>query len=142
MKSVLTVSFNKLKNTKAWKLTSLLVRIMSHGKCYTCGKVFPINKLFAGHFIEKRGNANTYFDLDNLKAQCYACNFKEHGRKDVYAMKLIEEYGQDHIKKLFRRAGKSKVWTKIELKKLAEKRQKYCNQASRLEKVEKALKIE
>lgn len=125
-----TVPFEKLENTKAWKITSLLVR-KSGGEryqyemnnCYTCNGLYPIEKLVAGHFIEKRGNANTYFDLDNLRPQCqWNCNRMGRGRKDIYARKLISEKGPDIINDLFRRAGKSKRWTKSELEEIYEER--------------------
>lgn len=129
-KSLSLVPFEKLKSSKAWKITSELVR-KSGGKkykyemnrCYTCDGLYPIEKLVAGHFIEKRGNANTYFDLQNLKPQCsWNCNRMKHGAKDIYAKKLIQEYGPNIVKDLFRKAGKAKRWTKLELENLAEER--------------------
>src|SRR3990167_8394647 len=111
-----TIPFKKLKNTKAWKLTSEYVRRKSGGRCYTCGGVFPMEKLVAGHFIEKIGNAATYFVLENRRAQCKCnCNRMKHGSKDIYALKLIKELGPDIIEKLHRRAGKPRVLTVYEL---------------------------
>lgn len=45
------------------------------------------------------------------------------GRKDKYARKVIEEKGPNIIKELFRRAHKSKVWTKAELDQIAEEKE-------------------
>lgn len=127
-KALYIVPFKSLKTSKAWKMTSMYVRLKSKGFCYTCDGVFPLEKLSAGHFIEKRGNANTYFDLDNLRAQCsWNCNRKAGGRKDVYAKKLIHEYGPTIIDDLFRRAGRSRVWTKLDLEKIAEEREEMLN---------------
>src|SRR5262245_46768540 len=107
------VPFTKLPNTKAWKLTSELVRLQSKGVCYTCGRKYPLNKLVAGHFREKRGNAAVYFDLDNFRAECgWSCNRMMHGAKDIYAMKLIKEKGPKILQELFKRSQKSKQWTK------------------------------
>lgn len=123
------VPFKKLSNTKAWKLTSELVRKQSNGICYTCNGFFPFEKLVAGHFIEKIGNAATYFDLDNLRAQCmWNCNRMRHGQKDIYALKLEKEKGYGIIQELHKRASKSKQWMKSELKELAEERQKMLNE--------------
>ena len=119
------VPFKKLKNTRAWKLTSLYVRRKSKNVCYTCGNKYPISKLVAGHFIEKIGNAGTYFDMDNLRPQCqWYCNRMRHGAKDIYALKLIEELGDGIIKELHKRASKSKQWTQLELNVIVLEREK------------------
>lgn len=113
------VPFEKLPGTKAWKLTSFLVRLKADGICYTCGRSYPFSKLNAGHFREKRGNAATYFDRKrNLRAQCFYCNFRKHGAKDIYAKKLVEECGPEVLSDLFREGQKSKKWNKGELKQI------------------------
>jgi hypothetical protein len=100
-----TVPFKKLKNTKAWKLTSEYVRKRANGICYTCGQRYPFEKLVAGHFIEKLGAAAIYFDLRGLRAQCgWNCNRQRHGAKEVYTLKLIDEIGRDEIEDLRRLA--------------------------------------
>lgn len=112
------VPFEKLKNTKAWKLTSRYARLISRGMCYTCENKYPLDKLNAGHFREKRGGSATYFNLKNLRAQCFRCNKQLHGAKDIYAKKLVEEYGVGILDELFREGQKSKVWTKKELREI------------------------
>lgn len=126
------VPFKKLKSTKAWKLTSEYVRRKYHrddwpkdwGTCYTCGTLTPISKLSAGHFREKIGGAATYFDLDNLRPQCYRCNKLRHGEKDTYALQLLAEIGKKRFNDLFLKGQQSKQWTKAELNDIAEERQK------------------
>lgn len=118
-KALVIVPFTKLPATKAWKATSEYVRKSLGGRCYTCDKLFPYEKLVAGHFIEKRGNANTYFDLDNLRPQCqWYCNRMGGGRKDIYANNLIKEKGPKIIEDLFRLAGKARMFTKADLEKI------------------------
>jgi hypothetical protein len=115
------VPFKKLKNTKAWKLTSELVRKSARGKCFTCGRRVPFKKMVAGHFREKIGNSGVYFDLDNLRGQCgWFCNKNQHGAKDIYAKKLIEEIGKKRFDNLFKKSVKPKQWTRGELNKIAE----------------------
>lgn len=122
------VPFNKLPSTKAWKLTSELVRKLGKGKCYTCGARVGYSKLVAGHYREKRGGSATYFDLDNLRAQCgWYCNRQRHGAKDVYAMKLVAECGPKILSELIKRGSKSKVWRKNELEEIANQRQDLLN---------------
>ncbi len=124
------IPFEKLKSSKAWKVTSLLVRMLSGGVCYTCGKKYPIEKLVAGHFREKRGNAGTYFDLDNLRAQCgWFCNRQKHGMKDEYARKLVKELGPEILNELFKRSNKPKQWTKKELEEIYEERVRLLEKA-------------
>lgn len=108
----------KLPNTKAWKLTSEYVRKLARGRCYTCGRSVPFNKLSAGHFIEKLGCAAIYFDLRGLRGQCFYCNRQLHGNKAVYAIKLLEEIGQEGIQDLYKLSRKPKVWRKNELKEI------------------------
>ncbi len=123
-KALRIVPFEKLKSAKAWKVTSELVRLASGGLCYTCEKSYPMEKLVAGHFREKRGNAGTYFDLDGLRAQCsWNCNRMQHGMKDVYAKKLIQERGPDILNILFKRAQKARVWTVADLEEIVAERE-------------------
>ena len=120
------VPFKKLKSTKAWLLTSELVRKKAKGRCYTCGGKYPMNKLVAGHFLEKIGNAATYFDLNGLRAQCqWYCNRMRHGAKDIYALKLIEEVGLEAVQALKKKAHKSKQWTKAELETIRFEREEF-----------------
>ena len=112
------VFFQKLKSTKAWKLTSLYVRTESKGKCYTCGTVYPIKKNHAGHLIEKLGAAAIYFDLDGIRNQCYRCNRLLHGDKDVFGQKLRKEIGEERVNVLYKKSRKTKVWRKNELKEI------------------------
>lgn len=118
------VPFKKLKNTNAWRLTSKLVRLKSGGKCYTCGREVPFKKMHAGHFIEKIGHANIYFELRGLKGQCFFCNRKLHGNKAIFALNLIKEYGESILEELIKLSRISKQWTKAELNQIAEEREK------------------
>ena len=115
----ITIPFKKLASTKAWKLTSELVRLKSKGICYTCGKWYPFKKLHCGHLIEKIGNAIIYFDLDGLRAQCYRCNRLLHGNKDIFGQKLRKEIGEERVNNLYKKINKTKVWNKSELEKIA-----------------------
>jgi hypothetical protein len=115
----------KLPATKAWKQTSIYVRLLSKGRCYTCGARIPFKKMHAGHVIEKLGCAAIYFELDGLRGQCYRCNRLLHGNKAVFTIKLIDEIGQERVKELHRMSLKPKFWRKDELAKIAAKREKY-----------------
>ena len=94
------------------------------GQCFTCGELKVISQLSAGHFREKIGGASTYFELDNLRPQCFRCNKLRHGEKDIYAQKLLGEIGRKRFDKLFKKVQEAKQWTKAELTQIAEEREK------------------
>lgn len=119
-----TVPFKKLATSKAWKLTSEYVRRKANGRCYTCERVFEFSELNGGHFREKIGNAGGYFDLRNIKPQCYRCNRVRHGEKEIYATKLVKEYGATVLEDLRRICLFPKQWTRYELDEIAELRKK------------------
>jgi len=112
-KALYIVPFAKLPSSRAWKLTSEYVRKSSGGIGYTCNGRFPLEKLSAGHFIEKRGNANTYFDLQNLRAQCtWNCNRKAGGRKVGEKIKELRIGGrstQEELHKAIERTLRGRV---------------------------------
>lgn len=116
------VPFFKLPNTKAWKLTSELVRKLAKGVCFTCKRRVGYAKLAAGHSREKRGNAAIYFELDGLRGQCNYCNRRLHGNYGVFILNLVDEIGRERVDALARKAQKGKQWTKAELSVIAEAR--------------------
>jgi hypothetical protein len=126
MKDISPIVYPKqLPNTKAWKNTSIYVRLTAYGKCYTCGAMVPFKKLHAGHLIEKLGCAAIYFELDGIRGQCYRCNRLLHGNKAIFTLKLIDEIGEERVRELHKMASKPKFWRKNELDEIAERRGKY-----------------
>ena len=110
---------NKLKK-KAWRLFSIHIRESSadwrgNVQCYTCGKTLPWKKAHAGHF--KHGKLD--YDPRNVHVQCVGCNLYGRGRLDVYAMKLVDEYGADILKDLER--DSEKIYTYEELEDIIKK---------------------
>jgi hypothetical protein len=95
-------SSNTKKNT-AWKWFSVFVRTRdsiattgttTHAQCITCGKVYPINELDAGHAIAGRSNA-ILFNEDLCHAQCRRCNRMGGGELQAYKRILVEKHGQE-----------------------------------------------
>lgn len=98
----------KILNTKS--LTKKLDRIFSEyirrfhskdgvTKCVTCNKMDVWQEMDAGHYIS-RSHLNTRFDERNVWPQCKSCNRFHEGRKDEYALFLINKYGPDILKDL------------------------------------------
>lgn len=126
-KELYLIPFEKLATSRAWFFTSVLVRNLAKGRCYTCGSFLPFDKLCAGHAIEKRGHAGIYFDLDCLRGQCYRCNRYLHGNHAIFAEKLLREIGEDRFKEMHQRSQISKVYTKADLERITEDRKEMIN---------------
>jgi len=68
------------------------------GQCVTCHKVYPRNRLQAGHFVPGRTDA-ILFDEDCVHAQCYRCNCVLDAWPEYYRF-MQKEYGQEKIEQL------------------------------------------
>lgn len=63
--------------------------------CVTCPIKKPIKEMQAGHYVSrdiKNGLTLRYSEI-NVHPQCYSCNIKKSGAKEVYAIYLIKKYG-------------------------------------------------
>jgi hypothetical protein len=74
--------------------------------CFTCDAVDPINEMDCGHFVS-RLHKSLRWDERNAHPQCRYCNRYNEGRKDVYAVRLIEKYGPDILNEL--QADKNRI---------------------------------
>jgi len=111
MKTAITISKAK---AKAWKAFSLYIRLKDSvdgvNECYTCGKIFPIKKLQAGHGIGGRNNAVLFME-DIVKPQCVGCNMFANGRYAVFTRKLIDELGLDGYDEIVRQSNEIVKYT-------------------------------
>lgn len=119
---------NEKRDTKAikkelWKVTSAIVRAAS-SNCYTCDKYIPdISKRHAGHFWTKGGHPRTYYDMDNIRVQCYSCNVCKSGNLAEYGSRLRREIGSGSFDALELRAhSKDKLSTECLLDLLSSRR--------------------
>ena len=99
---------------KAWSAFSLYIRTKDSvdgvNECYTCGKIYPVKRLQAGHWIE--GHANTvYINEDYVRVQCYSCNVIKHGNQGVFRDKIRAELGSDVVDQLILEANQTKDLT-------------------------------
>lgn len=108
----------------AWKQFSEYIRVRysdfdGYVACFTCGMVKQWKEMHAGHFIH--GNTKrTYFDEANVHPQCRSCNFYKDGARDLYALKLIEKYGDGIIQDLHAINEDKRIWTVGEVKEIYE----------------------
>jgi len=93
MKSKRSRVFNK-----AWKEFSKYIRTRDKNRCFTCGKTGE--GMNAGHFIHQRKYPLLYFHEKNVHAQCIRCNQHLSGNLTMYALRLIQEYGEGIITEL------------------------------------------
>lgn len=116
-----TITYAKAKRA-AWKAFSLYIRTKDsfngQAECFSCGFIFPIKKIQAGHFIPGRRNS-LLFDERNCHAQCMRCNIFLKGNMLEYYPRMQEKYGLDVIeglKNLNYVTKQYKVWELIEIK--------------------------
>jgi len=114
-------ALRKSLHKKAWTLMSKWIRrsganLDGYNECYTCGCVKHWKELQAGHFKHDRLD----FDERNLKPQCPQCNNNYSGRLDVYAEKLIKDYGLEWFNQLVRDAWAHQGYSEQELAKIIE----------------------
>lgn len=114
-------ALNKVKKTtlgkekaKAWKSFSLWVRnrnaVEGMNECYTCGKIYSVKELQAGHFIEGRTNS-ILFHEDIVEPQCAKCNIWDKGNLTVYTFKKIKELGEDRVNELIQLKHQTRKYT-------------------------------
>lgn len=65
-------------------------------QCFTCGKTFLIKELQDGHYESRRYLALRY-EITNNHCQCFDCNIRKKGNYTVYALKMVEKYGKEHL---------------------------------------------
>jgi hypothetical protein len=68
-------------------------------KCYTCDTYKYWKEMQCGHYITRSVSATRY-DPHNTKPQCVGCNMFNEGRKDIFAINLVKEYGIEILEEL------------------------------------------
>lgn len=92
-------------------------------RCVTCEKVAPIKEMQCGHFVS-RVHRSLRWDERNAAAQCVGCNMFHEGRKDVFAVRLVEKYGPHILFDLNNDKKKVAKWTVQQLEELVEELKK------------------
>jgi hypothetical protein len=68
-------------------------------ECYTCGDIKPIKEMQNGHFVTRASKSTRWIEK-NCRPQCYGCNIRNEGRKDIFAVKLEKDCGQGILQEL------------------------------------------
>lgn len=98
--------FIRLRDTKQWNF--------KYGRCISCGRVLPFDKLQCGHY-HSRTHMNTRFDERNCNAECVSCNIFSADHLIGYRENLIKKIGEREVELLNVRAHQSKNYTCSEL---------------------------
>ena len=117
------ISISKLKK-KLWEECKRLVRKNQQRNdglwnCYTCDKLIdePF-KAHTSHFIPSAScGAYLRYDLRNLKVCCYHCNINLGGNGSEFYRRLVRDYGQDYVDKIFQdknKTIKADIWWYLE----------------------------
>lgn len=82
-------------------------------QCFTCGKTFLIKDLQDGHYESRRFLSLRYSEVNN-HPQCFDCNIRKKGNYTVYAIKMIEKYGKEHLDMLSMKKHNMVHWSAFE----------------------------
>ena len=113
---------HSLAKKRAWAAFSIYIRTRDsdangNGNCFTCGKIYPIKELQAGHWIPGR-HLSILFDERGVHAQCYHCNIGLKGNPIEYYDQMLKKYGKkvcEELKALDKLVVKYKVTDLLEL---------------------------
>jgi len=85
----------------AWKWFSLYIRLRdalattgspNHCRCITCGEIFPIEQIDAGHMIPGR-SGGILFDESIVFGQCRRDNREGNGEREAFKRVMVERNG-------------------------------------------------
>lgn len=97
------------------KIFSIFIRLRDKFECCTCGKKGDKTDIDCGHYIP-RSHMNTRWDEENCHAQCKGCNVFKKGNMDVYALFMVNKYGDKILIEMNKRKNTIRQWSLNELK--------------------------
>jgi len=112
----------KSAKKRAWQAFSRYIRLrdclattktLTHGKCFTCGRLHPIDELQAGHFVAGRTNS-VLFDELGVRAQDARCNIFRGGEPLLFRRRLVDELGENIVRSLEDKKWRPKTYSMIE----------------------------
>lgn len=86
-------------------------------KCVTCNLVKPIKEMQNGHYVSRVHRA-TRWDEENCHPQCVGCNMFKEGNKAQYTEYLLDEIGEERLRKLIKRGQEVRKFSGAELQQL------------------------
>lgn len=88
------------------------------GRCISCRRAMPFDKLQNGHFVARSISGALYFSHDNCRPQCVQCNKFKEGNTLEYRFHLIKEIGITKVEQmeLIGRSTMFKALNAVEMK--------------------------
>jgi len=108
-KGVILSQFYKIRNqatgakATAWKWFAKYIKLRDAiattgtkeaARCITCGNVYPLPGLEAGHMIPGR-SGGILFDETIVYAQCHKCNGPGKGEVQMYKHIMVQQHGPE-----------------------------------------------
>ena len=130
-----------MKIQTADKWFSLYIRLRDSDdngmiRCCSCGKMFHYKSGDAGHYVNRKHKSLRFSEI-NVHGQCISCNRFSEGNITGYTLFMIEQYGQEIIKKLEIAKKQTVKFGQLEIKATSDF---YRNKAKELAKL-KGLKL-
>lgn len=108
MKRIPKPHTKKTAKKRAWDMFSIWVRLrecwvslrrLDMGRCFTCGRIYRLEELQAGHFIAGRSNS-VLFCEKGVRGQDYRCNIEKGGEPLVFRRRLVDIHGEETVQML------------------------------------------
>ena len=101
-----------------------------YANCISCGKLYPFEKLHAGHYVPSTYSPTRY-DERNVNAQCgFNCNLNKSGNLIEYRFGLIDKIGEEGVIELEENRNNSWKWSRVWLEEQIEIYKQKCNDLS------------
>lgn len=83
-------------------------------RCITCGKMYPFDKIQAGHFMSRRHMSLRWNEL-NVNAECCFDNCWNSDHQFAYEQNLIRKIGKENVDWLKASVGDYRKWSDFEM---------------------------
>lgn len=87
-------------------------------KCISCGEVFPVSRMNAGHYVPMSRSSALRFHTDNVNGECESCNGFDKFHLVGYRKNLIIKIGIERVLWLEAHSHDLKKWKADELQEI------------------------
>jgi len=87
-------------------------------RCISCGEIFPVKEMNAGHYAPVKFYDWLRFYEDNCHSQCRRCNLYKRGNLIFYTWNLIKKIGSKRYNCLLLKMKNRKPYTREDIEKI------------------------